>query len=35
MSKPFDATTRQLIELGPADWLAYLGIPWPTRVALP
>ncbi len=31
MSKPFDATTRQLIELGPADWLAYLGI----RVADP
>ncbi|MGP0062379.1 MAG: hypothetical protein ACLQGP_02090 [Isosphaeraceae bacterium] len=27
MPKPFDATTRQLIELGPADWLAYLGIP--------
>ena len=26
MSKPFDATTRQLIELGPADWLAFLGI---------
>ncbi|MDR3638241.1 MAG: hypothetical protein P4L84_30840 [Isosphaeraceae bacterium] len=27
MSKPFDATTRQLIELGPTDWLKYLGIP--------
>lgn len=27
MSKPFDATMRQLIEMGPADWLAYLGIP--------
>jgi hypothetical protein len=27
MPKPYDATTRQLIELGPADWLAYLGIP--------
>jgi hypothetical protein len=27
MPKPFDVTTRQLIELGPADWLAYLGIP--------
>ncbi len=27
MPKPYDATTRQLIELGPADWLAYLGVP--------
>ena len=35
MSKPFDATTRQLIELGPADWLAYLGIPVAIRVASP
>lgn len=26
MSKPFDATTRQLIELGPVDWLEYLGL---------
>jgi hypothetical protein len=36
LSKPFDATTRQLIELGPADWLAYLGIPVPdpTRVTV-
>ena len=36
MSKPFDATTRQLIELGPADWLAYLGIPVadPSRVTV-
>ena len=24
MLKPFDPTTRQLIELGPAEWLAYL-----------
>jgi hypothetical protein len=36
MSKPFDATTRNLIELGPADWLAYLGTPVadPGRVAM-
>ena len=27
MRKPFDATTRQLIELGPAEWLEYLGLP--------
>ena len=27
--KPFDATTRELIELGPAAWLEYLGIPVP------
>ena len=29
MFKPFDATTRALIELGPIDWLRYLGIPAP------
>ena len=36
MSKPFDTTTRQLIELGPADWLAYLGFPVadPSRVTV-
>ncbi len=36
MSKPFDATTRNLIELRPADWLAYLGIPVvdPSRVTV-
>lgn len=27
MPKPFDATTKSLIELRPADWLAYLGLP--------
>ncbi len=27
MSKPYDATTRKLIEMGPADWAAYLGTP--------
>lgn len=27
MSKPYDATTRNLIEMNPADWLAYLGHP--------
>ena len=34
MRKPFDATTRQLIEMGPADWLACLGypVPDPSRV---
>src|SRR5262249_806960 len=34
MSKPFDRTTRQLIELGPAAWLEFLGtrVPDPTRV---
>ncbi len=29
MSKPFDATARELVELGPAAWLEYLGIPVP------
>ncbi|MFI5455257.1 MAG: hypothetical protein ACHRXM_07370 [Isosphaerales bacterium] len=29
MNKPFDATARELIELGPAAWLEYLGIPVP------
>jgi predicted transposase YdaD len=34
MAKAYDATTRQLIEMGPAAWLEYLGIPVsdPTRV---
>jgi predicted transposase YdaD len=27
MSKPFDATTKMLVELRPGDWLALLGIP--------
>jgi hypothetical protein len=27
MSKPFDATMRELIELGPAAWLRFLHIP--------
>ena len=27
--KTFDATTRKLIEMGPADWHAYLGSPVP------
>lgn len=36
MSKPFDATTRNLIELGPDEWAAYLGAPVadPDRVRL-
>jgi hypothetical protein len=29
MSKPFDAMPRELIELAPAAWLEYLGIPVP------
>lgn len=27
MSKPFDATTRNLVAMNPADWLAFLGCP--------
>ena len=27
MAKPFDATTKQLLEERPGDWLAYLGLP--------
>ncbi len=27
MSKPYDAATRQLIELGPIDWLRFLHVP--------
>ena len=27
MAKPFDVTTKHLIEAHPADWLAFLGIP--------
>jgi hypothetical protein len=27
MSKPFDATTRKLIEMGPAAWLRFLHVP--------
>ena len=27
MSKPFDATTRKLLELDPAGWLTCLGLP--------
>jgi hypothetical protein len=36
MSKPFDATTRNLIELNPAEWAAYLGntVADPGRVRL-
>jgi predicted transposase YdaD len=36
MIKPFDATTRNLIEIAPADWLAFLGIPVsdPSRVTV-
>ena len=27
MPQPFDATTKDLVELHPEDWLAYLGLP--------
>src|SRR5205814_319207 len=27
MAKPYDATTKRLIELRPADWVAFLGLP--------
>ena len=27
--KPYDATTRKLIEMGPPDWVGYLGNPVP------
>ena len=26
MAKLYDPTTRQLIEMGPADWLEWLGV---------
>jgi hypothetical protein len=34
MSKAFDATARELIELDPAAWLAFLhiAVPDPTRL---
>src|SRR5215469_8234794 len=36
MSKPYDATTRNLFRMNPAEWLAYLGHPVadPGRVRL-
>jgi hypothetical protein len=27
MSKPFDATPKGLVEMRPADWPAFLGVP--------
>ncbi len=27
MAKPFDAATKQLVELGPVEWLHFLGLP--------
>jgi hypothetical protein len=34
MAKPFDASTKFLVELNPADWLRLLGLPLgPTRIA--
>ncbi len=27
MAKAYDATTKQLVETRPADWLAYAGLP--------
>jgi hypothetical protein len=32
MATPFDATGKDLIELGPADWLAFLGQPRPPEL---
>jgi hypothetical protein len=29
MTTPFDAAGKDLVELGPADWLAHLGQPRP------
>jgi hypothetical protein len=36
MKKPFDPTTRRLVDLGPADWLQFLHVPvaHPERVTL-
>jgi predicted transposase YdaD len=34
VSKPYDATTKDLLEIAPADWLAFLGHPAPERVRL-
>ena len=36
MTKPFDATTRNLVEMSPAEWSEYLGtpVPDPSRVRL-
>jgi predicted transposase YdaD len=34
VSKPYDATTKDLLETAPADWLAFLGHPAPGRVRL-
>jgi predicted transposase YdaD len=34
VSKPYDATTKDLLEIAPADWLAFLGHPAPGRVRL-
>lgn len=31
MSKPYDATTKDLIESNPSDWPAYLGYPVPAK----
>lgn len=27
MAKPYDATTKQLVDLNPAEWLRYVGLP--------
>jgi hypothetical protein len=32
MATPFDASAKDLIELGPADWLAFLGQPRPPEL---
>ncbi|MBC8135950.1 MAG: hypothetical protein H8F28_08710, partial [Fibrella sp.] len=33
MSKPYDAVTKRLIELRPAEWVRFLGLP-PGNVSL-
>jgi hypothetical protein len=30
MKKPFDATSRNLFEMNPADWSAYVAVRCPT-----
>jgi predicted transposase YdaD len=34
VTKPYDATTKDLLEVAPADWLAFLGHPAPGKVRL-
>ena len=34
MPKPFDATTKRLVELGPLDWVRFLGLPGSSATVL-